>query len=63
MFSEEFGLIGNVILLTLYALLIACGLMIAANAATLFSRLLAAQLHLLNYQPGPATLRIYGSVL
>ncbi len=40
-FSEEFGLLGNVLLTTLYALLIGRGLMIAANAATLFSRLLA----------------------
>ena len=40
-FSEEFGLLGNLVLLTIYALLIARGLMIAANAATLFSRLLA----------------------
>jgi rod shape determining protein RodA len=41
-FSEEFGLIGNAALLLLYALLIARGLMIAANAATFFARLLAA---------------------
>jgi rod shape determining protein RodA len=40
-FSEEFGLLGNALLLTLYALLIGRGLMISANAATLFSRLLA----------------------
>ena len=40
-FSEEFGLFGNLLLLILYALLIGRGLMIAANAATLFSRLLA----------------------
>jgi len=40
-FSEEFGLFGNLLLLVLYALLISRGLMIAANAATLFSRLLA----------------------
>jgi rod shape determining protein RodA len=46
-FSEEFGLIGNLILLTLYALLIARGLMIAANAATFFSRLLAATITLM----------------
>jgi len=39
--SEEFGLIGNVALLTLYALLIGRGLAIAANAPTFFSRLLA----------------------
>ncbi len=46
-FSEEFGLIGNVILLTLYTLLIARGLMIAANAATFFARLLAASITLM----------------
>jgi rod shape determining protein RodA len=46
-FSEEFGLIGNVVLLALYALLIARGLMIAANAATFFSRLLAATITLM----------------
>jgi len=46
-FSEEFGLIGNAILLTLYTLLIARGLMIAANAATFFSRLLAATITLM----------------
>ncbi len=40
-FSEEFGLFGNLVLLTLYALLIGRALMIAANAATLFARLLA----------------------
>jgi rod shape determining protein RodA len=40
-YSEEFGLLGNLGLLALYALLIARGLMIAANAATLFTRLLA----------------------
>jgi rod shape determining protein RodA len=46
-FSEEFGLIGNAALLTLYALLIARGLMIAANAATFFARLLAAAVTLM----------------
>ena len=40
-FSEEFGLIGNCLLLILYLALIARGLMIAANAPTFFSRLLA----------------------
>jgi rod shape determining protein RodA len=40
-YSEEFGLIGNVILITLYTLLVARGLMISANAATVFARLLA----------------------
>lgn len=45
-FSEEFGLIGNVTLLVLYTLLVARGLMIATNAATLFGRLLAAAISL-----------------
>jgi len=40
-YSEEFGLIGNVVLLALYALLIGRGLSIAAQAPTLFTRLLA----------------------
>jgi rod shape determining protein RodA len=43
-FSEEFGLIGNIALVVLYALLIARGLMIAANAPTLFTRLLASSI-------------------
>ncbi|MSQ72006.1 MAG: rod shape-determining protein RodA [Betaproteobacteria bacterium] len=40
-FSEEFGLIGNGLLLLLYLALITRGLVIAANAPTFFSRLLA----------------------
>ncbi|MSQ50688.1 MAG: rod shape-determining protein RodA [Betaproteobacteria bacterium] len=40
-YSEEFGLIGNLLLLLLYLSLIARGLTIAANAPTFFSRLLA----------------------
>jgi rod shape determining protein RodA len=40
-FSEEFGLMGNLLLLLLYTALIGRGLMIAANAPTLFTRLLA----------------------
>jgi rod shape determining protein RodA len=45
-YSEEFGLIGNLVLLVLYALLIARGLYIASNAATLFGRLLAGSIAL-----------------
>jgi len=45
-FSEEFGLIGNITLLVLYTLLVARGLMIATNAATLFGRLLAGSIAL-----------------
>jgi hypothetical protein len=40
-FSEEFGLVGNCLLMLLYLALIARGLMIAANAPTFFARLLA----------------------
>jgi len=40
-YSEEFGLIGNSILLVLYLALVMRGLMIAANAPTFFTRLLA----------------------
>ncbi len=45
--SEEFGLIGNIVLLVLYSLLIGRGLMIAAQAPTLFTRLLAGAITLI----------------
>jgi len=38
-FSEEFGLIGNSLLLVLFLLIIARGVVITANAPTLFTRL------------------------
>jgi rod shape determining protein RodA len=40
-FSEEFGLFGNLLLIASYSFLILRGLMIALDAPTLFSRLLA----------------------
>ena len=40
-FGEEFGLAGTVILVLLYFLVVARGLMIAANASTVFGRLVA----------------------
>ena len=46
-YSEEMGLLGNFVLLVLYALLIGRGIMISANAATLFSRLLAGAITLI----------------
>jgi rod shape determining protein RodA len=46
-YSEEFGLIGNVLLLSLYFLLVCRGLIIAASAPTLFSRLLAGSITLI----------------
>ena len=45
--SEEFGLVGNVALLVLYSLLIGRGLMIAAQAPTVFTRLLAGAITLI----------------
>jgi rod shape determining protein RodA len=45
-FSEERGLLGNCILVFLYLLLIARGLMITANASTLFSRVLGGSITL-----------------
>jgi rod shape determining protein RodA len=45
-FGEEFGLMGNVLLITLYLLIIGRGLMIAASASTVFARLTAGALTL-----------------
>ncbi|MCX7180626.1 MAG: FtsW/RodA/SpoVE family cell cycle protein, partial [Proteobacteria bacterium] len=45
--SEDFGLIGSTLLLILYALLIGRGMLIAANAPTLFTRLLAGSITLI----------------
>lgn len=40
-FGEEFGLVGNIVLVVLYLLIIGRGLMIAASASTTFARLVA----------------------
>ena len=45
-YAEEFGLIGNSLLLVLYLAIIMRGLMITANAPTFFARLLAGSLTL-----------------
>ncbi len=45
-FGEEFGLVGTSILLVLYLLIIGRGLMIAANASTVFARLVAGSITL-----------------
>ena len=45
-FGEEFGLLGNLLLFTLYLIVIGRGLMIALNAPTTFSRLLAGAISL-----------------
>jgi rod shape determining protein RodA len=46
-FGEEFGLIGNAVLLVLYLLLVGRGMMITAGASTLFARLLAGAITLM----------------
>ncbi|MBV8634680.1 MAG: rod shape-determining protein RodA [Burkholderiaceae bacterium] len=46
-YSEEFGFIGNIVLMVLYLLLIGRGLIIAANAPTFFTRLLAGAITLI----------------
>jgi rod shape determining protein RodA len=46
-FSEEFGLVGNLVLLVLFLALIVRALAIAGNAATLFARLLAGAIALI----------------
>jgi rod shape determining protein RodA len=46
-FSEEFGLIGNLVLIALFLALVTRALLIAMNAATTFSRLLAGSIGLI----------------
>jgi len=46
-FSEEFGLVGNLVLMALFVALVARALLIAVNAATTFSRLLAGSIALI----------------
>ena len=46
-FGEEFGLIGNALLLVLYLFLISRAMVITANASTLFARLLAGAITLM----------------
>lgn len=46
-FGEEFGLIGNVLLVLLYVALLARAMVIASNASTLFARLVAGAVSLM----------------
>jgi rod shape determining protein RodA len=46
-FSEEFGLVGNLVLMTLFIALVARALLIAMNASTTFTRLLAGAIALI----------------
>ena len=62
-YSEEFGLIGNVVLLVLYFLLIARSLMIAANAPTVFARLLAGSMALMFFTYGFVNMGMVSGIL
>jgi len=46
-YSEEFGLVGNLVLIVLFLALVGRALLIAANASTIFSRLLAGSIALI----------------
>jgi rod shape determining protein RodA len=46
-FSEEFGLVGNLVLMVLFLSLVGRALLIAVNASTVFSRLLAGSIALI----------------
>jgi rod shape determining protein RodA len=48
-FSEEFGLIGNAVLMLLFLALVSRALLIAANASTVFARLLAGSIALIMF--------------
>jgi rod shape determining protein RodA len=62
-YSEEFGLIGNIVLLVLYLLLIGRGLIIAANAPTFFARLLAGSLTLMFFTYAMVNMGMVSGVL
>lgn len=61
--SEEFGLVGNIVLLTLYVLLIGRGMMIATNAANLFARLLAGSVTLIFFTYAVVNIGMVSGVL
>jgi len=48
-FSEEFGLVGNLVLMALFLALVVRALLIAVNASTAFSRLLAGSIALIMF--------------
>jgi rod shape determining protein RodA len=62
-FSEEFGLMGELVLLVLYLALIARGLFIAANGATLFGRLLAGSLTMAFFTYGFVNMAMVSGIL
>ncbi|MCQ8895407.1 rod shape-determining protein RodA [Limnobacter humi] len=61
--AEEFGLLGALVLLLLYTCLIIRGLTIAANAPTLFSRLLAGAISLIFFVYGFVNIGMVSGIL
>ncbi len=62
-FGEEFGLIGNAVLLVLYLLLIGRGMMITANASTIFARLMAGTVTLMFFTSAFVNMGMVSGVL
>jgi len=62
-FGEEFGLLGILLLLTLYLIVIGRGLMIAINAPTTFSRLLAGAVSLTFFTYGFVNIGMVSGIL
>jgi rod shape determining protein RodA len=62
-FGEEFGLIGNAVLLVLYLLLIGRGMMITANASTMFARLIAGAVTLMFFTEAFVNMGMVSGVL
>ena len=62
-FGEEFGLAGNLILLTLFSLIIVRGLVIAAQAKSTFTRLLAASITLTFFTYGFVNMGMVSGIL
>lgn len=62
-FGEEFGLLGIVLLLILFSLIIGRGLVIAANAQSMFGRLLAGSITLTFFSYAFVNMGMVGGVL
>jgi len=62
-FSEEFGLLGNAVLLVLYLMLIGRGFYIAAGAPTFFARLLAGAITLIFFTYAFVNMGMVGGIL
>ena len=62
-FGEEFGMIGNIILLVLFSLIIIRGLVIAGQAQTTFSRLLAGSITLTFFTYGFVNIGMVSGIL